>query len=150
MHGTLDAELEVQRTSKRAELTAFLCLLKKVIGPTMVHVDNKGIIDGLWRSEQKCIGPKAKDADLWTMICEKLHRVHQEVFWWRSSTPKRTDRRRSGSKYCLLKSLPRKKTRKQMDGASESHDGAARKRGGLCSLAVCGQLSLYGRRMERL
>ena len=45
--GTLDAELAVQRTIKRAELTAFLCL----IGPTTVHVDYKKIIDGLWRGE---------------------------------------------------------------------------------------------------
>ena len=26
----------------------------------------------------KCIGPKAKDADLWILIWEELHRVHQE------------------------------------------------------------------------
>ena len=39
----MEAEFEVQRTIKRAELTAFLCLLKKVIGPIKVHVDNKGI-----------------------------------------------------------------------------------------------------------
>ena len=45
VHGTLDAELEVQRTIKRAELTAFLCLLQKVVGPIKVRVDNKGIID---------------------------------------------------------------------------------------------------------
>ena len=31
MYGSM--ELEVQRTVKRAELTDFLCLLKKVIGP---------------------------------------------------------------------------------------------------------------------
>ena len=43
MYGTLDAELEVQRTIKRAELTALLC-----IGPTVVHVDNERIIGGLW------------------------------------------------------------------------------------------------------
>ena len=47
MYGSVEAEFEVQRTIKRAELTAFLCLLKKVIGPITVHVDNKGIIDGL-------------------------------------------------------------------------------------------------------
>ena len=47
-HGTLDAELEVQRTIKRAELTAFWCLFWKAIGPTTAHSDNKGIIDGLW------------------------------------------------------------------------------------------------------
>ena len=61
----MDAELEVQRTTKRAELKAFFCLLKKVIGPIKVHVDNKGIVDGLWRGERKCIDPKAGDADLW-------------------------------------------------------------------------------------
>ena len=49
MYGSMEAELEVQRTIKRAELTAFPWLLKKVIGPTKVYADNKGIIDGLWR-----------------------------------------------------------------------------------------------------
>ena len=33
---------------KGAELTAFLCLLRKAIGPLVFHVGNKGIIDGLW------------------------------------------------------------------------------------------------------
>ena len=49
MHGmyrTFDAELEVQRTIKRAELTAFLCLVRGIIGSTTARVDNKGIIDG--------------------------------------------------------------------------------------------------------
>ena len=44
MHRTLDAELEVQRTIERAEVTAFLRLFTKAIGPTMVHIDNKGIV----------------------------------------------------------------------------------------------------------
>ena len=38
MYGTLDAELEVQRTIERAEMTAFLGLLRNAIGPAMVHV----------------------------------------------------------------------------------------------------------------
>ena len=42
----MEAEKEVQRTIKRAELTAFLCFLRKVSGPIQVHVGNKGIIDG--------------------------------------------------------------------------------------------------------
>ena len=71
MYGSMDAELEVQRTTKRAELTAFFCLLKKVIGPIKVHVDN--IVDGLWRRERKCIDPKAGDADLWVKNWEELH-----------------------------------------------------------------------------
>ena len=65
MYGSIEAEFEVQRTNKRAELTAFLCLLKKVIGPIKVHVDSEGIFDGLWRGEIRCIDPKAGDADLW-------------------------------------------------------------------------------------
>ena len=68
MYGTLDAELEVQRTIKTAELTAFLCLLRKAIGPAMVRVDNKGIVDGLCSGEMRCIGPGTKDGDLWTLI----------------------------------------------------------------------------------
>ena len=43
----MEAEFDVQRTIERAELSAFLCLLKKVIGPIKVHVDNKGMKDGL-------------------------------------------------------------------------------------------------------
>ena len=45
---------------------------------TTDHVDNKGIIDGLWRGEMKCIGPRAKNADLWIWIWEKVRRIHQE------------------------------------------------------------------------
>ena len=71
--GSLDAELEVKHTIKRAELTAFFCLLNEVIGTIKVYVGNKGIIDGLWRGERKCIVPKAGDADLWIKILEELH-----------------------------------------------------------------------------
>ena len=49
MFGSMEAEFEVLRTIKRAELTTFLCLFKKVFGPTKVHVDQKKIIDGLWK-----------------------------------------------------------------------------------------------------
>ena len=74
MYGSVEAEFEVQRTVKRAELTAFLCLfLNRVIGPIMVHVDNKGIIDGLRRGTRECIKPRAGDADLWIKIWEELH-----------------------------------------------------------------------------
>ena len=46
MYGSMEAAYVVQRTIKRAELTAFLCLLRKVSGPIKVHVENRGIIDG--------------------------------------------------------------------------------------------------------
>ena len=79
MYGPVEAEYEVQRTIKRAELTAFFCLLKRVIGPVRVHVDNKGIIDGLRRGESERIRPRTGDADLWiklgriTWSCRKRH-----------------------------------------------------------------------------
>ena len=73
-YGTLDAEPDVQRTIKRAELADFLCFLRKAVGPTL-HVGNKGIIDGLWKGEMKCIGPKAKYADLWIAIWEELNHL---------------------------------------------------------------------------
>ena len=55
--GSMDEELEVQRTIKRLEVTVFLCLFKKVIGPIKVHIDNKGIKDVLWRGEMH--GPRS-------------------------------------------------------------------------------------------
>ena len=53
MCGSMEAELEVQRTIKGVELTAFICLLRRVIGRIKVHVDNKGIVEGLWKRRQK-------------------------------------------------------------------------------------------------
>ena len=59
MFGSMEAELEIQRTIKSAELTAFEGLLKKVIGPIRVYVDNKGIVDGLRRGEREWIRAKS-------------------------------------------------------------------------------------------
>ena len=41
MCGTFDADLHVQRTIKREELTAILCFLGWIGGPTTAHADNK-------------------------------------------------------------------------------------------------------------
>ena len=68
MYGTWSANLEVERTIKKAELTAFLCLLTRIVGPTTAHVGNKRIIDGLRRGEMKCIDPTAKNVDVWILI----------------------------------------------------------------------------------
>ena len=85
MYGSMEAEFEVPRTIERAELTAFLCLLKKVIGHTKVHVDNKGIIDGLWRGARKCTDPK----DLGRVASVNVIRF----FGWKRSISKRTAQR---------------------------------------------------------
>ena len=69
MYGTMDAELEVQRAIRRAELTnGVLVSPQKATGLTMVHVDDKRIIDGLGRGEARCSGPRDKDADLFILI----------------------------------------------------------------------------------
>ena len=69
MECTAQWKYEVQRTIKRAEPTAFTI---------KVHVDNKGITDGLWRGERKCIDPKAGDADLWIKLWEELQLFNVE------------------------------------------------------------------------
>ena len=33
--------------------------------------------DGLWRADVKCIGLKAKDADLWILNCEEVRRIQE-------------------------------------------------------------------------
>ena len=71
LYGSMEAEFEVQRTIKRAELTAFFCLLKKVIEP----------IERLWKGERKCIDPKVGDADLWIKIWEELHMQISKEIW---------------------------------------------------------------------
>ena len=61
MYGTLDVELEVQRNIKRAELTAFLCLFRKCCRSFWCTLITKELLMG---GEMRCIGPRAKDADL--------------------------------------------------------------------------------------
>ena len=73
MYGSMEAENEVQRTIKRAELTAFLCSLRKVSGPIKVHVDNKGILMGYEKVRKSVLSPG--DADLWIKIWEELHEL---------------------------------------------------------------------------
>ena len=67
--GSMETEFEVQRTIKRAELTASLCLLKKITGSTKVHVDCKGILDGLWSASARHRGMLTCGCK----ICEELH-----------------------------------------------------------------------------
>ena len=74
--GTVDAE--VQRSIKRAESTACLCFLRKANGPTMVHVDSKGIIDGLWRGEQRAWPQKRRTPTCGAWSGKNLHRVRRE------------------------------------------------------------------------
>ena len=167
MYGSMEAEFEVQRTIERAELTAFLCLLKKVTaGPIKVHVDNKGIIDGLWRGERKCIDPKAGDADLWIKIWEELHLLmsNQILVDVEHVKAHRTEK----DKKEMLQ-LEKFVTEDDEKGDELAKAGAMldqgfmaeartkrvqqereREKRSACSFAACSQLSLLDREMERL
>ena len=72
MYGSMEAGFEIQRTIKRAELTAFLCLIRTVCGPIKIRVDNKGTIDILRKGEKECIKTRAGDADLWFKIWGRI------------------------------------------------------------------------------
>ena len=62
--------------SKKDALTAFLRLFWDIIGPSTSLADNEGIIDGLQLGEMERSGPKSKDADMWILILEEVHRIH--------------------------------------------------------------------------
>ena len=64
MYGTLDAELEVQHTMERAELTVFLCLLGKAIGPTMSTLTTEESLMGCGGEKRGALAQKR-----WTPIC---------------------------------------------------------------------------------
>ena len=139
MYSSVEAEHEVQRTIKRAELTACLRFLRKARGPIK---DNKGIIDGLRKGEKECIKPGAGDADLWK-TWDELHRLvqkkgilvevaHVKVHRTKKEREKMTQFERSVAEV-------RADTMKQ-----------ERERGSVRSLARCSQLSQLSRTVEGL
>ena len=76
---TFLAEMEVQRTTKRAELWACTMALSELVGPSTIRTDRMGILDGLWRGEEGCIGPKEKDADWWIKLLELIECSQKEL-----------------------------------------------------------------------
>ena len=115
MYGTLDAELEVRRTIKRAELTAFLCLLRRAIRPETVHVDKKGIIVRAVERRNEVHWPKSEgrrlvDLDLGGFPQSSSRRR----YGWKSNTSKHVAPTRKGRKCRFSKSSSLKAMRKQM------------------------------------
>ena len=143
---------------KRAELTALLCLLKKVIGPIKVHVDSKGMRDGLWRGERKCIEPKAGDAELRIKIWEELHLLVSKEIMVEVEHVKAHRTKKNKTKMSQFEKFVTEGNEKadelakagSIHGGDESKDSPAGARRGARSLAVRRKLSLFGTRMERL
>ena len=155
MYGSMEAEFEVQRTVERAELTAFLCLPRKVCGPIKVHVDNKGTIDGLRKGEKECIKPRAGDADLWLIIWEELHELVNRGIVVEVARVKAHRTKKETEKMTNIESFVTKGSEKadelaeagampdQGYGRSESCYCETGERGSVHSLAICSQLPLF-------
>ena len=62
----------------------FTTAVAELVGPSVIHTDKMGILDGLWRSDEGCFGPEHKDADLWenmgakTELSEKNWEVYEK------------------------------------------------------------------------
>ena len=73
--GPIQAGIEVQRTIKTAEMSAFWLALRGLGASATIHTDNLGILNGVHRGEKKCIGPKAQEADIWIKIWKEMEKV---------------------------------------------------------------------------
>ena len=58
MYGSMEAELEIQRTIKRAELTAFVCFLKRVMDLSRCTLITQELLMG-YGEERESIKPRA-------------------------------------------------------------------------------------------
>ena len=127
-----------------------------------MHVDKKGIFDGLWRGEGECIKPKAGDADLWIKIWEELHRLAARDMvlclehFYAHRTKKDKKEMSQFEKFVFdgnEKADELATARAMLDGGLMAETRAKtvqRERRSVRSLAVRSQLSLCGRRMVRL
>ena len=148
MYGSTEAEFEVQRTIKMAELTAFLRILKRAV---RVHVDNKGIIDGLRRGESKCIKPRTGDADLCLKIWEESHGLAERgiVVEVEHVKAHRTKKEKKDMSH-FEKFVTEGNEKADECGGSERKNHAAGKRGSTRSFAERSWLPLLSRTMEGL
>ena len=130
-----------------------------------MHVDKKGIIDGLWTGERKCIDPKAGDAAFWIkFFLQELHLLTSkemlvEVEHVKAHRTKKEKKEMSQFEKCVTEGNEKAdelaKAGAMLDEGFMSETRAKkvrqeRERRGVCSLAVCSQLSLFGGRLESL
>ena len=73
MYGSMEAEFEVQRTTKRVELTPSSACSKKWLDPSRCMSTTKELLTGFGEEKESAIKPRAEDADVWIKIWEELH-----------------------------------------------------------------------------
>ena len=87
VHGLCDLGVGSSRAIKRAELTAFLCLLGGSVAPTTAHVDNKGNIVWVvgeekcsaWAQKRRTTSQPSGKSD--TGSCQALQRRFLKAVW---------------------------------------------------------------------
>ena len=103
--------------------------------------------------------PKDGDADVWIKIWEELHRlvardIVVEVEHVKAHRTKKDKKQMPHFEKFVTEGNEKAdelaKVRARISGGSKSKDNAARKRRGVCSFAICSQLSLFVGGMERL
>ena len=162
MHGSTEAELKVQRTIKRAELTAFLCLLRRVIGPIKVHGDNKRNYRWAVERRKEMHRSTSGDADLWIKIWEELHfLVSKEILagveHFKAHRTKKDKKYMSHFEKFVTEGIEKAdefaKAGAMLDEGFMAEARAKtvqQDRRSVRSLAACSQLSLFSGRMEGL
>ena len=127
-------------------------------GPCGQQDDNRWVTK---KVKKECIKPRAGDADLWIKTWEELHELVKKMHPGGSGTCEGTPHKEGtmtqlerfvteGNKKADDLAKAGSNAGRRNCGRSESINCEAGERGGVCSFAVCGQLPLLGRGMERL
>ena len=103
MYGLTEAELEVQRTIKRVELTAFPCLRKKVKGPNRCMSTTKEFLMGHGEEEENASNQKLERPICGSRSGKNCTGWPQEIWRWKRSMSRHTARRKTRKRCRALK-----------------------------------------------
>ena len=65
-------------SSFRAKLRALLEVLRMAVPPLRIHTDNKSVVDGVKAGRRWCTRAKAKGADLWRLVFDRLEELEEQ------------------------------------------------------------------------
>ena len=154
MYCSMEAELEVQQTMKRAELAAFLCLLKKVQSACRQQRNYQRAVE---RRKENALIRKLAMLTCGSKLGKSSIFECQKKYWWKWSMSKRTAQRRKRKKFVAEgneKADELEKAGAMLDEGFMAETSAKtvqqQRERSVCSPAVCGQFSLSGGGMERL
>ena len=103
MYGLTEAELEVQRTIKRVDLTAFPCLRKKVKGPNRCMSTTKEFLMGHGEEKENASNQKLERPICGSRSGKNCTGWPQEVWRWKRSMSRLTARSKKRKRCRALK-----------------------------------------------